>query len=184
MDDLIWKDIKGFEGIYQISNYGDIKSLARKMFNTKNEIKRASLKDKILAKRKNKKGYIQYILYKNSIKYNLFAHRLVYENFIGEISENLHINHLDSNKINNYYKNLEVCTNLENQCHLSLFSGKIPGVTFLPKINKWRARIEHNKKDIHIGTYSLKEDAIKARLNYQENNNISNKYFNNYNYGN
>lgn len=107
----IWKDIEGFEGFYQISNYGRVKSLIRKTRNgsCKNE--------KIIKARIDKKGYNHYALRKYGKVYERKAHRLVAKAYILNPENKPQVNHLDANRLNNYYKNLEWCTNSENQIH-------------------------------------------------------------------
>lgn len=105
-----WKNIKGFDG-YKISNYGRVKSIKKDTRNghCKN--------DKILKVRYEKKGYIHYALKKDNKSFERKAHRLVAEAFIPNIDNKPQVNHLDNNKANNYYKNLEWVTNSENQIH-------------------------------------------------------------------
>lgn len=102
-----WKDIEGFKGLYQISNFGRVKSLKRKHV----------LKERILRARIDKKGYNHYALKKDSQTKECKAQRLVAEAFVPNPKNKTQVNHLDGNKINNYYKNLEWCTNSENQIH-------------------------------------------------------------------
>lgn len=101
----MWVDIKGYEGIYQINENGDVKSL-------KKSNRRKC--DRILKPDINSSGYKRVILsYKNKQKRYL-VHRLVYETFISEIPEGLTINHKDLNKLNNNINNLEIMTSIEN----------------------------------------------------------------------
>lgn len=103
----IWKDIEGFNNFYQISSFGRVKSLKRK----------GVLKEKILRGRVDKKGYVHYALKKDKQTYEKKAHRLVAQAFISNPKNKPQVNHLDNNKKNNYYKNLEWVTNGENQIH-------------------------------------------------------------------
>jgi len=112
---LEWKDIKDYEGIYQISNYGDIKRLSHTVerkkqgnFNVPEIILKASV---------TPKGYLRIQLSKNGSKTNYMVHRLVALHFINNLEDKPQINHKDTNKKNNYYKNLEWCDNSENQLH-------------------------------------------------------------------
>ena len=97
----IWKDIKGFEGYYQVSNLGRIKSFY-------------GLKEKILKPLITRNGYYRVALYKNSIQKNYYIHRLVFEAFNGPIPEGYEINHLDERPVNNALSNLSLVTHKEN----------------------------------------------------------------------
>lgn len=93
----IWKDILGYEGLYQVSNFGRVKSLK---FG----------KEKILIPGKNKKtGYLQVVLCKENILKTYLVHRLVAEAFIDNPDNLPQVNHKDENKLNNVVSNLEWC---------------------------------------------------------------------------
>lgn len=111
----IWKDIKGFEGRYQISNFGNVKSLSRPVCNHTGTI---ILKEKILKQRPDAKGYMRIDLKDNYGKKHFFGvHRLVVAAFISNAENKPQVNHIDGNKANNKMENLEWCTNAENQKH-------------------------------------------------------------------
>ena len=118
----IWKDIKDYEGLYQVSNYGRVKSLGRK--------KGGGLSDRYIGN-EDKQGYIKVCLSKNGKVKHWQIHRLVYETFIGLIPDGMVINHKDQNPSNNRIENLEVCTQKENVNYgnrhykLSVANGKI-----------------------------------------------------------
>ena len=95
-----WKDIPGYEGLYQVSNLGEIKSL-----NYRN-----TGKEKILKLIKDKKGYFHVNLYKNGKLKNLQVHRLVAMAFIPNHNNYNQVNHKDENTSNNAVENLEWCT--------------------------------------------------------------------------
>lgn len=97
--DEIWKDIKGYEGLYKISNKGRIKSL----YNYKRDGT-----DILVPKIKH--GYYQIGLRKNKIRKWLQVHRLIAEAFIPNPNKYPQINHKDENKLNNNIDNLEWCT--------------------------------------------------------------------------
>ena len=101
----IWKDIKGYEGLYQISNLGQVKSLARPI----NNFNQCCGKDKIL-KGGIKRGYRQVILLKDKKRKYASVHRLVAEAFLPNPRNLPIINHKDENKLNNKVDNLEWCT--------------------------------------------------------------------------
>lgn len=97
----VWKDIKGYEGLYQVSNQGRIKSLRYR-----NSNKTAILKTQI----NSRNGYVQIVLSKNNIHKTKKVHRLVAEAFLINLNNYPCINHKDENRQNNNIKNLEWCT--------------------------------------------------------------------------
>ena len=106
-----WRDIKGFEGYYQVSNLGRVRSVDRVIINTgnKGENKRSHYKGKILRQAHRNKGYLGVILTKNSKQHSFSVHRLVAQAFIPNIKNLPQINHKDENKENNSVDNLEWC---------------------------------------------------------------------------
>lgn len=104
----IWKDIPNYEGIYQASNMGRIKSLERI------DALGYRLKEKILKPTINHKGYYKVPLYKNSKVKKYSVHRLVYEAFNGQIPEGLQVNHINEIKTDNRLENLNLMTCKEN----------------------------------------------------------------------
>lgn len=113
MEKEIWKDIKGFEGYYQISNYGNVKGLTRKVKKWDGE---KIIKEKIKIADLTK-GYYRIALYKkNKIKKEQI-HRLVATHFILNPENKPQVNHIDGNKLNNHVSNLEWVTQSENQIH-------------------------------------------------------------------
>ena len=105
----IWKDIKGFEGKYQVSNLGRVKSVER--ISTTGQ----HLHEKIMKTCKDPGGYIFVAFYLNGKKKNYKIHRLVLESFNPvEGMEKLDCNHIDEDKSNNRLDNLEWLTRKEN----------------------------------------------------------------------
>lgn len=98
----VWKDVKGFEGLYQVSNLGRVKS------------KKTDLIRKLTL---SNNGYLVVSLYKKPIGGRVFTiHKLVSLMFLGE-SKGLDVNHKDGNKKNNELSNLELCTRSQNMYH-------------------------------------------------------------------
>ena len=116
MNKEIWKDIPNYEGLYQVSNLGRIKSLQRKQYCPKTNKINIIKKERIL-KQHNSKGYNFVILYKNNNIKNNLVHRLVANAFIDNFKNYSYINHIDGNKSNNKVENLEWCTASENTKH-------------------------------------------------------------------
>lgn len=102
----VWKDIDGYEGLYQVSNMGKVRSL-----------KRNNTNGKILRKCINKRGYEVVYFSKGNKKYAQRVHRLVAIAFIPEAKNKPQVNHIDGNKLNNCMNNLEWCTQSENIKH-------------------------------------------------------------------
>lgn len=100
----IWKDIPAFEGKYQASNYGRVRSL--------NYLRTG--KEQILKLTKNKDGYLVVTLFKNGKRKCFLVHRLVWLTFHGEIPEGYEINHKSEVKTDNRLENLELVTRKEN----------------------------------------------------------------------
>ena len=107
----IWKDIVGYEGLYKVSNKGNVYSVAR-IDSIGRKIGGRTLKPTY-----HRDGYLQVNLCKNGKMKTRFRHRLVAEAFIPNQNDYLEINHKDENKTNNNVSNLEWCTSKYNANH-------------------------------------------------------------------
>lgn len=104
----IWKDIEGFEGMYQVSNEGRVISLPRKRVRNM----------RFMTPNKTKIGYLIIRLRKNGKLYGKSIHRLVAKAFVdGRTDIKKEVNHIDCNKENNHWTNLEWVTRSENMIH-------------------------------------------------------------------
>jgi len=110
-----WKSIKGFESYYEVSNFGNIKSITSTKLRTRN--RPSTKKEKIFKQRLSKEGYCRTALtVKNKVSY-LQVHRIVAEAFIPNPNNYPVVNHIDGNKLNNHVSNLEWTTSSLNQKH-------------------------------------------------------------------
>ena len=117
-DKEIWKDIKNYEGYYQVSNLGRIKRVERKVkIKNRNREYELLLKENILQCFYCPKGYIRVLLTKDTKPKTYMIHRLVAETFIPNPDNLPQVNHIDGVKNHNNVENLEWCTQSYNIKH-------------------------------------------------------------------
>lgn len=153
----IWKDLKGNELFYQVSNYGRIKG-----------------KDGFLKIKVFKAGYC--LVYLKNIKKNMLVHRLVASTFLNDFDIKKMVNHIDFDKTNNHISNLEMVSNRENQCHSIKAKNKLIGISFHIRLKKWTAQIMIDGKLKYIGRFNTEVEAHEARVTFEKENSIINKY--------
>lgn len=161
MEQEIWKDIKGYEGKYQVSNFGNVRSL---MYHNTKGIKRISL----LKPATDGSGYFRCALSKNNILTTFKVHRLVAQAFIPNPNNYPQINHIDGNKKNNRVENLEWCTNSMNQIHAysnnlnqgARGKGITVGVTFPNGDYKEYASLKFAGKDLGIHARTVRQKIL------------------------
>lgn len=107
-----WKDIVGYENKYQISSFGNVRSVMFNNYTTKNKKRVKKLKPA-----KDNTGYLSVVLCKDGKTKTFRIHRLVAQAFL--LNENNYkvVNHIDGNKLNNRVENIEWCTYKENSIH-------------------------------------------------------------------
>lgn len=110
----IWKDVKEYEKLYQVSNLGRVRSLDKMVWNGQNYWK---MKGKILKQSKDKDGYLLIGLHLNGKVKNCKVHRLVAIHFIPNPNNLPEVNHKKGNKEDNRFFMLEWCTRKENDMH-------------------------------------------------------------------
>ena len=140
----LWHDIVGFEGLYQVSNLGNVKALQRLLPDKR------ILKEKILKKQVQRDGYVLVGLRKKGKQKFILVHRIVATAFIPNPENKKQVNHIDGNKLNNHVENLEWCTASENIKHAYKIGLK----------NKLFGELNYNAK-------IKKEDVIFIRKNYK-----------------
>ena len=107
-----YKDIEGYEWLYQVSNYGNVNSL--NYYRSGKEKKLKPIKEKILKLTKDKDGYLYVGLYQQGKQKAHKVHRLVAQAFIDNPNNYPQVNHKDEDKTNNHVTNLEWCTRSYN----------------------------------------------------------------------
>ena len=108
----IWKDIPGYEGLYQASNLGRIRSLDRVVRHNYNDT--AVKKGKVLKQSLNQNGYYKVNLCNNLVYKTHIVSRLIYSTFNGPIPEGMQVNHINEIKTDNRLSNLNLLSPLEN----------------------------------------------------------------------
>lgn len=106
-----WSDVVGYEGLYQVSNLGRVKSLPKNMGGENN---RYVSKTKIMKTAITPHGYISVNLHKNSKLYRIFVHRLVAFAFLPKVDGKEYIDHINGIRYDNRVGNLRFCTHKEN----------------------------------------------------------------------
>lgn len=134
----IWKPIKGYEGLYEVSNKGRIKSLPKKY----NRFKETILSN--VEQKRSHTSYYQIPLSKDGKVKRVSVHRLVAEAFIPNPLNKPYINHKNSNGLDNSVSNLEWCTQLEN-IHHGMKHGNINSLEIMRHANKHSA-LAHRKR--------------------------------------
>ena len=114
--DEIWKDIPHYEGLYQVSNYGRVKSVGRYVeYVREGKTQKHWVPERIKAQSLKPNGYQTLQLFKNNKAKNEYVHRLVAMAFIPNPDNLPQVNHKDEDKANNIVDNLEWCDNSYNQ---------------------------------------------------------------------
>lgn len=159
----IWKDIPEYEGLYQVSNQGRVKSLFRY---------KKVLKPNIL-----KNGYETVELFKNKSSRRMLVHRLVAMAFIENPNNLPQVNHKDENKQNNFVENLEWVTAIENMSYGTRLARQISNTNYSSELRKNIARengkttsksvIQYSKNGEFISRFdSAKEASRKTGANH------------------
>lgn len=161
----IFKDVIGFEGLYQVSNYGNVKSLQRKV--TGMDGKKYSIKGRMLKLSDGDNGYFVVSLCNGHLTHKTCpVHTLVWDMF-GDASRdkyNLEVDHKDENRKNNYIGNLQLLT-IKQNLRKAIKKKKDVPLGVHKQDGKFRARVWQNDKLISIGFFNC---PTKASLAYQK----------------
>lgn len=113
---IIWKDVVGYEGLYEVSNTGLVRTHENKTTSNA-RYKERKWKQRILKEKNHNGRDVRVSLWKNGKHKDFLVHRLVAEAFIPKIEGKNFINHIDGNPKNNCVSNLEWCDHNENNNH-------------------------------------------------------------------
>lgn len=161
----IWRDVPGYEGYYQVSNTGIVRSLDRTVITKRGE---RSYKGRIFEGNLNN-GYKILSLSRDGKQEIFLIHQLVAMIFLNHEpnGHTLVVDHINGIKTDNRIENLRIVTQRDNSstCHRTnedLFSSKFVGVSWDKVTKKWRAQIIFNSKKIYLGLFDNEIDAAKA----------------------
>lgn len=156
----IYKNIKGYEGLYQVSNLGNVKSLRRIVKNRKGF---QTLRERILKPQKHTGGYLQVGLSKERKVVLYLIHQLVGQAFLNYTIKgfDLVINHKDFDRKNNKLNNLERVTQRKNANKKHLKSASIYTGVYKSK-KGWYSQIRTKEKQYYLGCFSSELEASKA----------------------
>jgi hypothetical protein len=149
MEQEIWKDIEGYEGLYKISSFGNVFSVRR---------------NKIMLYKVHR-GYKNICLNINKQRKFFRVSRLVAQHFIPNPENKKLVDHIDRNTSNNHVSNLRWATSSENSGNTSSrkdSSSKYKGVSFHKLHKKWEVSIKFNKKKQHLGYFTCEKEAALA----------------------
>jgi hypothetical protein len=147
-----WKDIKDYEGLYQVSNQGNVKSLKWG-------------KERLMKPQISRRGYYQINLWRNCKSKTFIVHRLVYQAFKGGLIEGLVIDHINGIPTQNNIENLQQISYRENIIkgeHCKNTTSKYVGVSWHKPRNKWIAQIGINGKQKNLGYFKCELAAAQA----------------------
>lgn len=161
----IWKDIPNYEGIYQVSNLGNVKSLSRTIKHSKGGDK--VIKEKPLRQTINKLGYYYVGLCKKDTRKFYKTHQLVAMAFLNHVpcGMELIIDHINDIKTDNRLENLQVVTSRFNTCKTRTnYSSKYKGVSWHKRDKNWCVKIWLGGERKYLGSF---ENEYEAHLCYQ-----------------
>ena len=162
-EEEVWKDIPGYEGLYQASNLGKVKSLPRSIFNGKGYyISKEKLLNLYLVE-----GYYRSYLTRELKAKSFSVHQLVAMAFLGHTpcGYQLVVDHINDNMLDNRVENLQIVSHRFNTYKTQgKYTSEYKGVNWDKQSKKWRAKIQINGKSEHLGVFDCE---FSAHLAYQ-----------------
>lgn len=165
-----WKCVVGFNGEYQVSTFGRVKTMPRLLYTGRNQKLVKIQKEKILSAYLVNTGYRCVRLSVNKTKKHLNIHRVVAAAFVGNPYNYPHVNHIDGNKTNNFWLNLEWCTPKHNSKHALSIGLSSISKTFYEQRNNPSFKVMKPVIDVNTGVkYRSISTAAKALHITREN---------------
>lgn len=149
MKNIEWKSVKNYEGLYEVSNQGTVRSI----------------RNNIVLKTSGNRGYQRCILCNNGKQEIVSIHRLVYASFIGELNDSLVIDHIDGVKDNNRPENLQQIPTRQNTTKGKKRLSGYAGVHWYKQIQKWGVEIQIENVRYFLGVFT---DKLKASQKYEQ----------------
>ena len=146
-----YKKIEGFEN-YSVSDFGNV---------------RKDKTSRILKGADNGRGYLHVCLVENKVRHNKVIHKLTADAFLNNPKNRNCVDHIDNNKLNNNLNNLRYATSQENSQNAKLSiknESGVKGVCWNKSRKRWTAQIKVNGKQIHLGSFINKNDAVNIRI--------------------
>lgn len=158
-----WRDVKGHEGSYMVSNLGRVKSLDRVTYDKNN--RKVNRKSKVISPYVDSTGYLAVRFYSNKDSKRCRVHQLVAESFLNheKCGHKIVVDHIDNNPLNNNLCNIQLISHRENCSKDKKRKSNNVGVSIAK--NKWRARIYINGKSSHLGYFNTEKEAIDSYNN-------------------
>ena len=171
-----FRDIPGYEGLYQVSNEGRVKTLGRVIMRSNG--KKLTVKERIMKPACDKYGYLVTKLSHKGKSKTVKVHKLVAMVFLGHIPCGYEevVDHINNVCTDNRVENLQLISQRENSSKdRNVGTSKYVGVYWYTSRSEWRSKIRINNKTVHLGTHKYE---YKAHLKYQKALNNIDKYEN------
>jgi hypothetical protein len=154
-----YRAVKGYEGLYEVSNFGNVKSLERTDYLGR------KVKERILKAGIGSNGYLLVILFYDGLRFTKYIHKLVSIVFLNHLpnGNKIVVDHIDNNRLNNRLDNLQLINQRENTSKdRKGGTSKHIGVHWVKPSKKWKAAISINGKTKYLGLYTNEIQASNA----------------------
>jgi hypothetical protein len=165
MQEEIWKDVPSFEGMYQVSNLGRVKSLAREVLRGGKYL--FISKEIILKIALSGDGYYTAGLSRNNKTYTKKVHHLMAISFLNHTpcGHKIVIDHINNDPLDNRLENLQLISNRENLSKDKSGLSKYTGLSWKDKNKKWQASIRIDGKKVYLGLFKTELEAHEVYQN-------------------